>query len=176
MGLFFFFTQICIALLRTCFPAAPECILCVCVRLPGMCMPHLYLACRSLGAIVNTNFWVSMCAEINVPFDQRLCAGRASVCVRGPTPRGGGRGQRGWGSWAMPEVVSYQPLRWLANGLLGGLANRLAGSQRLLLPYLVAAVGGGWHRGRGRGRGGAVFTHRVAGSERPSAMEQTQIT
>lgn len=43
----------------------------------------------------------------------------------------------------MPEVVFYQPLRWLANGL-GGLADRLAGSQQLLLPYLVAAVGGGW--------------------------------
>lgn len=43
----------------------------------------------------------------------------------------------------MPEVVFYQPLRWLANGLLGGLADRLAGSQQLLLPYLVAAVGGG---------------------------------
>lgn len=52
----------------------------------------------------------------------------------------------------MPEVVFYQPLRWLANGLLGGLADRLAGSQRLLLPYLVAVVGGG-----GGGGGAAVL-------------------
>lgn len=72
----------------------------------------------------------------------------------------------------MPEVVFYQPLRWLANGLLGGLADRLAGSQQLLLPYLVAAVGGGW---KGES-GGSLFTRRVAGSVRLSAMEQTQIT
>lgn len=31
---------------------------------------------------------------------------------------------------------------WLANGLLSGLADRLAGSQWLLLPYLVAEGGG----------------------------------
>lgn len=42
------------------------------------------------------------------------------------------------------------PAHWLANGLLGGLADRLASSQRLLLPYLVVAVGGGWQRGSGR--------------------------
>lgn len=68
------------------------------------------------------------------------------------------------------------PARWLANGLLGGSADRLAGSQRLLLPYLVAAVGGGWQRGSGRGNGGSLFTRRVGGSARPSAVEQTQIT
>lgn len=39
----------------------------------------------------------------------------------------------------MPEVVFYQPL---ANGLLSGLADRLAGSQWLLLPYLVVEGGG----------------------------------
>lgn len=32
---------------------------------------------------------------------------------------------------------------WLTNGLLSGLADRLAGSQWLLLPYLVVAGGGG---------------------------------
>lgn len=65
---------------------------------------------------------------------------------------------------------------WLTNGLLSGLADRLAGSQRLLLPYLVAEGGGGWQQGSGRGSRGALFTRRVRRSERQSAMEQTQIT
>lgn len=73
--------------------------------------------------------------------------------------------------------------RWFSTSLpahlLGGLADRLAssqqrlaGSQQLLLPYLVAAA----VKVGGRGRGGAVFTRRVAGSECPSATEQTQFT
>lgn len=81
----------------------------------------------------------------------------------------------------MPEVVCDQPLRWLANGLLAGLADRLAGSQRLLLPYLVAAVGGwGWGEGgvEAGEEGEAVMCLHVGspGSLRWSAMEQTQIT
>lgn len=66
--------------------------------------------------------------------------------------------------------------RWLANGLLSGLADRLAGSQWLRLPYLVAVGGGWWWQGCGWRSGGALFTRRVRRSERQSAMEQTQIT
>lgn len=61
----------------------------------------------------------------------------------------------------MLEVVFYQPLRRLANGLLGGLADRLAGSQRLLLPYLVA----GWGRAASElGKGGEAVLCLHAGS------------
>lgn len=46
----------------------------------------------------------------------------------------------------MPEVV-FRPTPllacWRTNGLLSGLADRLAGSQWLLLPYLVVGDGGG---------------------------------
>lgn len=66
---------------------------------------------------------------------------------------------------------------WLTNGLLSGLADRLAGSHRLRLPYLVVE---GWGDGGSRvvdgGSSGALFTRGVGRSERQSAMEQTQIT
>lgn len=54
---------------------------------------------------------------------------------------------------------------WLTNGLLSGLADQLAGSQRLLLPYLVAqgwvgVYGGGEvaEGGWGGGGGHSVYT------------------
>lgn len=65
---------------------------------------------------------------------------------------------------------------WLTNGLLSGLADRLAGSQWLRLPYLVVEGGGWWRQGSGWGSSGALFTRRVRRSERQSVMEQTQIT
>lgn len=40
---------------------------------------------------------------------------------------------------------------WLTNGLLSGLADRLAGSQWLRLPYLVVESGGWWWQGSGVG-------------------------
>lgn len=41
---------------------------------------------------------------------------------------------------------------WLTNGLLSGLADRLAGSHRLRLPYLVVeGWGGWWQQGSGWG-------------------------
>lgn len=45
----------------------------------------------------------------------------------------------------MPEVLFSHPFLlacWLANGLLSGLADRLAASQRLRLPYLDMQGGG----------------------------------
>lgn len=62
---------------------------------------------------------------------------RACSCISTAWRGWWGRRDREW--WVMPEVVFYQPL---ANGLLSGLADRLAGSQWLLLPYLVVEGGG----------------------------------
>lgn len=133
-----------------------------------MCVLRLHLVCHSLGALVNAApstashfnaFWVSMCAEINVPFSQWLCAGCA--CARAwsyPTER---QVRLGTPSDARGGFLpTSPPARWLDNGLLGGLADRLAGLQRLLLPYLVAAVGGGWRRCGGDG-GEVVLCLRV---------------
>lgn len=66
---------------------------------------------------------------------------------------------------------------WLTNGLLSGLADRLAGSQWLRLPYLVVVGDGGWWwQGSGWWSSGVLFTRRVRRSEHQSAMKQTQIT
>lgn len=65
---------------------------------------------------------------------------------------------------------------WLTNGLLSGLADRLAGPQWLSLPYLVVKAGGWWCQGKGWGSGGTLFTCRVRRLARQSAMEKTQIT
>lgn len=77
---------------------------------------------------------------------------RASVCAHGVSVRAHSFAAE---RLARPGVMSdarggflpTSPLAcWLANGLLSGLADRLAGSQWLLLPYLVAEGGGWWRR------------------------------
>lgn len=89
----------CIVRLRTCCAnaAGPECVLCACARLPAMRILRLYLACHSLGAIVNfRGFWGQRVRRNKRAF-QPVLACRLGVCLRGPTPQGGG-GRGGGGA------------------------------------------------------------------------------
>lgn len=52
----------------------------------------------------------------NKPAFQRMFVHMACMCI--PTPQRGGWGQRGWEWWVMPEVVFYQPLRWVVGSLM----------------------------------------------------------
>lgn len=109
--------------------------------------------------------------------DMCACVPPERVCIPSAAERPARPERPGVMSDARGGFLPTSPLAfWLTNGLLSGLADRLAGSQLLRLPYLVGEGGGWWRQGSGRGSTSALFTRRARRSERQSATEQTQIT
>lgn len=112
----------------------------ICLLYVGVLLSHFYCAlctCVSFTSCTCMPLNVSHCVQCTVTvclWEPLMLLGQCGAVCRNkcvfrgmfvhmtcaciPAPQRGGWGQRGWEWWAMPEVVFYQPLRWLAGSLM----------------------------------------------------------
>lgn len=119
----------------------------LCVRSKCMCLSMCVIVYCMLYLSAFNAFrspCTQCCVHTRVPFSECLCIWRERVCNFYTADRRVKPERPGVMSDARGGFLPTSPLAcWLANGLLSGLADRLACSQRLGLPYLVVE-GGGW--------------------------------